>query len=401
MSAPKDSLRADAPGIYSRKSEHQARRARKLRYKDSDGTWRFKWVQPCTLAEAKKQREELNVSIRRRELVVNGENKTWDQVREEYIEARAVGTRTAEGQDSIYRNHCKPLLRRRFGEITKHEIISLLAQARSVKTGEQLDDGTKAQILHAVSAVFEHGIEKGYKATNPCRELSKRQRPRQGEGRKRILSGDEEARLLAYCGQFPWLRPIIIVAIYQALRLGEAAGLQVAAVDFANDKLRVHEQLDRKKQLVHTKGANPKTGIRDRRDTNPIDLMPLAREALLELRANAVDGFFFHEATGPWHTRAITRAFEKAVKLAGLPETEDGPVTFHSLRHTGISRLANDRRIPLVWVRDFAGHRSVKTTEGYVHMIPNAKVTLAAVEAMAAVEHAWNTDSGTTGNDGE
>lgn len=401
MSAPKDSLRADAPGIYSRRSEKQTRRARKLRYKDSDGAWRFKWVLPCTLDEAKRQREDLNVSIRRRELVVNGENKTWDQVREEYIEARTVGTRTAEGQDSIYRNHCKPLQRRRIGEITKHEIISLLAQARSVKNGEPLDDGTKAQILHAVSAVFEHGIEKGYRATNPCRELSKRQRPRQGDGRKRILSGAEEARLLAYCGQFPWLRPIIIVALYQALRLGEAAGLQVAAVDFANDKLRVHQQLNRHKKLVHTKGANPRKGIRDRRDTSPIALMPPAREALLELRAHAVDGFLFHDGDGPRHTRAITRAFEEAVKLAGLPETEDGPVTFHSLRHTGISRLANgDRVIALVQVRDFAGHRSVKTTEGYCHKIESPEVVRAMAEAMT-LEHSWNTESGTTGSDGE
>jgi integrase len=238
---------------------------------------------------------------------------------------------------------------------TKQDIVLLLAQAKSVKTGKPLDPGTKAQILSALSAVFEHGIEMGYRATNPCKELSKRQRPRQGEGRRRILSHDEETRLLAYCGRVPWLGPIIIAALYQALRLGEVAGLQIEAVDFLNDKLRVHQQLDRRRQLVHTKGANPRTGKRDRRDVDPIDLMPPAREALLELRMDAGSGFFFHDNGEPRHTRAITRAFEEVVKLAGLPETEDGPVTFHSLRHTGISRLANDRRIPLVAVRGLRG----------------------------------------------
>jgi integrase len=158
-----------------------------------------------------------------------------------------------------------------------------------------------------------------------------------------------------------------VVALYQALRLSEVAGLQVPAVDFLNDKLRVHQQLDRRRQLVHTKGADPRTGKRDKREATPIDLMPPAREALLELRMDAASAFFFHDENGePRHTRAITRAFEQVMKLAALPETEDGPVTFHSLRHTGISRLANDRRISLVWVRDFAGHRSVKTTETYV-----------------------------------
>jgi hypothetical protein len=60
-----------------------------------------------------------------------------------------------------------------------------------------------------------------------------------------------------------------------------------------------------------------------------------SREALLEFRAEAVDGFFFHDGTGPWHG-GHHAAFEEAVKVAGLPETEDGPVTFHSRRHTGI-----------------------------------------------------------------
>jgi integrase len=192
-----------------------------------------------------------------------------------------------------------------------------------------------------------------------------------------------------------------VVALYETLRLSEVAGLQVQSVDFANDKVRVHQQLTRQRQLKHTKGANPRKGQRDRRDTNPIDLLPPAREALLELRMDSASGFFFHDAQGePRHTRAITRAFEEVVKLAGLPETEDGPVTFHSLRHTGISRLANDRRIPLVYVRDFAGHKSLSTTETYVHKIENEAVTTAAAEAMA-VEHVWNTDSGTPGTDGE
>jgi integrase len=396
---PNHSLRKSGkPGVYY--EERQGVRHYKVSFKDSTGKRRFKWLGPVKLGEAVKAREDLNVSIRRREVVVSSENKTWKQVREEHVEARTVGTRTAEGQDSIYRNHCERLERLLFGQVTKQDILSLLSQAKSVKTGNPLDAGTKAQILHAVSSVFEHGVEMGYRATNPCRELSKRQRPRQGEGRRRILSADEETRLLAYCGRWPWLRPIIVVALYETLRLGEVAGLQVESVDFANDKLRVHQQLNRQKQLVHTKGADPRKGKRDRRDTNPIDLLPPAREALLELRMDAASGFFFHEDGEPRHTRAITRAFEEVVKLAGLPETEDGPVTFHSLRHTGISRLANDRRIPLVYVRDFAGHVSLSTTETYVHKIESEAVTAAAAEAMA-LEHAWNTDSGNAGNDGE
>ncbi len=44
---------------------------------------------------------------------------------------------------------------------------------------------------------------------------------------------------------------------------------------------------------------------------------------------------------------ARSEAFRKARERAALPVTEDGPVVFHSLRHTGISRLANHPAIPL------------------------------------------------------
>jgi integrase len=170
------------------------------------------------------------------------------------------------------------------------------------------------------------------------------------------------------------------------LRISEAARLQRADVDFASDKLRVHQQLTREGELAPTKGAT--RNRRDRRDTQPIDLMPAAREALLELFTDdiAESGFVFRNSRGgPRLARDIARAFQTVVDKAGLPETEDGRVTFHSLRHTALSRLANHLhpQIPLVYVRDFAGHATLATTETYVHKIESAETTAAAVLAMA------------------
>jgi acyl dehydratase len=44
---------------------------------DSAGKRRFKWVGPVKLGDAVKAREELNVQIRRREVIVSGEAKTF------------------------------------------------------------------------------------------------------------------------------------------------------------------------------------------------------------------------------------------------------------------------------------------------------------------------------------
>lgn len=77
------------------------------------------------------------------------------------------------------------------------------------------------------------------------------------------------------------------------------------------------------------------------------------------------------------------RSFRKARDRAALPVTDEGRVVFHSLRHTGISRLANHPAVPLVHVRDFARHADLATTQGYVHEIESATVTAAIGEALA------------------
>jgi hypothetical protein len=57
-------------------------------------------------------------------------------------------------------------------------------------------------------------------------------------------------------------------------------------------------------------------------------------------------------------------------------------VCFHSLRHTGISRLANHPAIPLVHVRDFARQADLATTPGYVHRIEDKKIESAIAAAL-------------------
>jgi len=78
----------------------------------------------------------------------------------------------------------------------------------------------------------------------------------------------------------------------------------------------------------------------------------------------------------------VDRAFGKARERAALPVTEDGKVVFHSLRHTGISRLANHPSIPLVQVKDFARHSDLATTMSYVHKIESEAVVTAMAEAL-------------------
>ena len=112
--------------------------------------------------------------------------------------------------------------------------------------------------------------------------------------------------------------------------------------------------------------------------------MPTAAEVLHRLKSLNPFGYvFLNTLGGPRDRRYVQRAFEQAVERAALPVTAEGKVVFHSLRHTAISRLANDPRVGLVYAQRFAGHVDVKTTQAYVQKIESAATTSAAAEAIA------------------
>jgi integrase len=214
------------------------------------------------------------------------------------------------------------------------------------------------------------------------RAIPRSKRLGRSEPRRRILSQDEEARLLAYMGSQPWLREIVTVALNQGLRLGEVLGLQVDDVDFSSNKLRVRHSLDRDGTLGATKHAKL-TGKRDPRDEHPIDLLPAAREILLEKRLEVGEGFLFRNTLGGQRERRdVQRGFSQAVKRAGL-SSDDGAVSFHTLRHTCASRLANNPAVGVTYARDHLGHTSLQITNGYVHRVENQAVTTAAAQALS------------------
>lgn len=172
--------------------------------------------------------------------------------------------------------------------------------------------------------------------------------------RSRLLSKEEEVRLLAACGgdrsityertvggvrrditanisaDNPHLRAIILMALHCGLRRGEIFKLRWEDIDLDNNVLHVLG--------THTKTEKPRIA----------PLSDEVREQILELRKLGMDR--------PFPFTDIKRSFATAKRLAGLED-----LRFHDLRRTAITRWLEDG-LPLAFAAKFAGHSQLQTT---------------------------------------
>ena len=179
----------------------------------------------------------------------------------------------------------------------------------------------------------------------------------------RILSYEEEAKLMAACDEPEWqyraphLKPIILVALYTGLRRSKILRLRWTDIDFDNSLLLVRKAKTRAGQ-----------GRLD-------NLNSLLMELLLSLQQQAKSEWVF---PSPYdqkkHIKDVKHSFNRAVQVAEIPR-----ITFHHLRHTFCTRLEADG-VPLSVIQELAGHASITMTRRYLH--PANELKQKAVERL-------------------
>lgn len=162
--------------------------------------------------------------------------------------------------------------------------------------------------------------------------------------RERILSKEEEARLLAACERDPagQLAPLVIAALDTGCRQGELLKLVWSDVDLEHGVIRI-------------RAFNSKT-LRER----VVGITPRLRTTLLsrQPRKPQPDSRVFGMTDNAWFCKQ--RAWTTARRIAGLKD-----VRFHDLRHTAASRLA--QKMSLSDVGKLLGHREPRTTWRYAN----------------------------------
>lgn len=178
--------------------------------------------------------------------------------------------------------------------------------------------------------------------------------------RERILTRDEERRLLEACGDPRRLHllPIIVCAIDTGMRRGEILSLRWHDIDFDAG-------------VITVRAFNTKT-MKERQLAMTARLAELLRILWEQSSKNpAVRVFGILDN--------VKRSFTSVRKSAGLLD-----VRFHDLRHTHATRLVG-AHIPLAEVGRVLGHTQANTTYRYVNAnVETARRAAAALDAFNA-----------------
>jgi integrase len=173
------------------------------------------------------------------------------------------------------------------------------------------------------------------------------------EARIRFLTDAESIRLVNACP--PDLRALVRAALLTGARWGELAALRASDVKAGKDRPSVY--------VAQSKSGKPRH----------IPLNDEGRELFASLLiGKAGDAHVFLRADGePWGHNHHVRALVEACRVAKIKPA----VTFHELRHTYASHLAQ-AGIPLLTISKLLGHADTRiTARHYAHL---ADATLAA-----------------------
>ncbi|SDY99847.1 site-specific integrase [Variovorax sp. YR266] len=202
---------------------------------------------------------------------------------------------------------------------------------REVKAGAVIRD------LSLLSSVINHARrEWGAGIENPCLLVKKPPAP---PGRARVLSADEEGRLLVAVAPVgrrnPDMLPLVQLALHTAMRRGELLALEWKHIDLAAQTA----------YLPVSKNGHPRS-------------VPLSRAAVAALSARPTDG---DGRVFSISAQTLAAAFRKATARARVPGFR-----FHDLRHTATSRMA-DKLPNVIELAAVTGHRSLQMLKRYYH----------------------------------
>lgn len=263
--------------------------------------------------------------------------KTWQARMSEDMRLRDFRARTQEGYTAAVRQ---------FLAWAQHEPEQLTddivrAYFLHLREGKKLAPSSINVVIHALRFFFIHTMHREWKIFHLLRINKARKLP--------VVLSAAEVRTVLGAIRNP-VRRMALTSIYAlGLRLGEGRSLEAG-------------DIDSQRQTVWVRDAK---GRRDRGVPLPKPLLARLRQYWKTERPASTTTFLFVPENGdaPLHETTLQKTFNAARLDAGLAK----PATIHTLRHSYGTHLL-EAGISLRTIQQVLGHKSLRTTELYMHV---------------------------------
>jgi integrase len=281
----------------------------------------------------------------RHEITPKVEAPPFDQfVKDRYTEYARANKRGFYNEQYRLNQLTKFFGKRQLSELTRWD-----AEYFKIETSKNVAPATVNRSLVTLKHILSMAVAWNLLRQNPFAGVKLMRVPQQTE---RVLSKEEEIKLLAACGQIknPQLIVGVKIALNTGMRKAEIYSLKWEQVDFTNRQIRI---------------PNGKTVQSDR-------IIPMNEKIaalLYEMHSKKSGELVFPSIRkGEGHLRDPKVGFMKAVRLAQIPH-----IRFHDLRHTFATRLVR-AGVDLITVQQLLGHSTIAMTTRYAHSSVDAKI---------------------------
>ena len=314
----------------------------------------------CTLAEKRRREAKRQYEKEQEKAALEKEQITFDDIAQEFLKWGRTNKADHKNDRSRYHNHIKPAI----GNVRLKDVSPLmLEKLKRTLYKKGLADKTVHHCLSLIRTIYSKArIWEGYTGKIPTESIIF---PKIDNRRVKFLSHQQAEALLDRLKLVSnQVYAQAVLSLYCGLRFSEIAKLTWADVDLQNGVL----------QILDPKGESRQAYI-----TEPV------QEVFKQLHGEhslKPQHFLFRSKNGKQQAH-VSNTFYRAVADMGF---NDGitdrrqRVCFHTLRHTFASWLAL-QGTSLYEIMELMGHKDIKMTTRYAHLLPNVKRT--AVERMA------------------
>ena len=325
---------------------------------------------PQSLREMRQIEAERKLAQEKEKIQKEKEKTTFNQIATEFLKWSKENKKDYKNDLGRYKNHIKEVL----GNVRLNDISPLrLERLKRNIANKGLSPKTIHHCLSLIGSIYRKAvIWNFYSGPIPTDGVKY---PKIDNKRLRFLNYEESYTLLeALRGVSIQVYEQALISIHCGLRFSEIAKLIWADVDLDNG-------------IIQVKDA--KSGDRQAYITEPV------KDALIRLNEQnsyKPNSLIFPSKNGKRQIHVSSTFYRKVKELGfndGISDSRQR-VCFHTLRHTFASWLAI-QGTSLYEIMELMGHKNIKMTQRYAHLIPSVKIK--AVNKLAENFKAHTPDS--------